>query len=112
MPMTLDDLIAYGADVEEGLGRCMGNEALYLRLVETARVDEGFEKLQGALQEQRLGDAFEIAHALKGALANLAIMPLYQPVKEITELLRAKTAMDYGPLLQAILEERDRLCAL
>ncbi len=33
--MTIESLKEYGANVEEGLGRCMGNDALYLRLVAT-----------------------------------------------------------------------------
>ena len=110
--MTLDDLAAYGANVEEGLGRCMGNEGFYLRLVETVRNDQGYDTLQQAVTDGRLKDAFEAAHALKGALANLAITPLLEPVSEITELLRAETDTDYQPLLDRIMQERDRFCAL
>ena len=43
--MTLDDLKAYGANVEEGLGRCMNNEGFYLRLVEMAKNEPGFDQL-------------------------------------------------------------------
>ena len=31
--MTIDDLKTYGANTEEGLRRCLNNEAFYLRLV-------------------------------------------------------------------------------
>ena len=110
--MTLDDLIAYGANVEEGLGRCMGNEAFYLRLVETIKDEQGFDTLKQAVAEGRLKDGFEAAHGLKGALANLAITPLLEPVSEITELLRAETDTDYQPLIDRIMEERKRFCAL
>ena len=50
--------------------------------------------------------AFEAAHALKGVLGNLSLTPLYEPVQEITELLRNRTEMDYTPLLETILEQR------
>ena len=110
--MDIGDLAAYGADVEQGLARCMGNEGLYLRLVEKAKGQPEFDALASALAEQRLHDAFEAAHALKGALANLAITPLLAPVVEITELLRAETEMDYSDLLGQIMRERERLCAL
>ena len=33
--------------------------------------------------------AFEMAHALKGVLGNLALTPIYKPLSEMTELLRA-----------------------
>lgn len=110
--MTLDDLVAYGANVEEGLGRCMNMESLYLRLVETTKNDANFDALESALAECRLTDAFAAAHALKGVLSNLAITPLQKPVEEITELLRHETPADYDALLARIMEERDRFKAL
>jgi hypothetical protein len=62
--------------------------------------------------ENDLQAAFEAAHSLKGVLGNLALTPLLDPVKEITELLRSKTEMDYSELLATIAQERDRLAAL
>ena len=110
--MTLDDLIAYGADVDDGLARCMNNEDFYLRLVGTLKEEQGFDTLKQAIEANDLKAAFEAAHSLKGVLGNLAITPLYEPVLEITELLRAETAMDYSDLMANIMEERDRFCAL
>lgn len=110
--MTLDDLVAYGANTSEGLARCVGSESLYLELVDSVRTDERFEALQAAVQEGRLRDAFENAHALKGVLGNLSLTPLYDPMCEITELLRAETAMDYTDLMSTINAEYAKLCAL
>ncbi len=110
--MKLEDLIAYGADVDSGLARCMGNEALYLRLVETVKGDDGFAQLEEALRDGRLDDAFEAAHALKGVLSNLALAPLAKPVDVITELLRGRKVMDYAGLLAEIERELTRLRAL
>jgi len=110
--MTLDDLRAYGANVDEGLGRCMGNEEFYLRLVGMVKEDAGFAALEQAIAANDLTAGFEAAHALKGVLANLAITPILEPVMEITELLRAGTEMDYSELLAKILEEKEKLCAL
>lgn len=110
--MTLDDLRAYGADVDTGLGRCMGMEPLYLRLVGSVKDEAAFDKLDSALAAGDLDAAFEAAHALKGVLANLALTPLSEPVYEITELLRARTQMDYAPLQATIKERREQLIAL
>ena len=33
--LTIDKLNEYGANTAEGVARCMGNEALYLRLAST-----------------------------------------------------------------------------
>lgn len=110
--MTLDDLRAYGADVDTGLGRCMGMEPLYLRLVGSVKDEAAFDRLDSALAAGDLDAAFEAAHALKGVLANLALTPLMEPVYEITELLRSRTQTDYTPLLTTIKERREQLIAL
>ena len=112
--MTIDDLNAFGANTAEGLGRCFGNEALFLKLVATIPGEGNFDKLKNALDAGDLENAFLAAHALKGVLGNLSLTPIYAPVVEITELLRSNTDMDYKSLLDTILEKKDelgRLCA-
>ena len=112
--ITVEKLNNFGANTAEGLARCFGNEALYLKLVATIPGEASFGKLKDALAEKNLKAAFEAAHALKGVLANLSLTPIYTPVAEITELLRSNTDMDYKSLLDTILEKRDelgRLCA-
>ena len=107
--LTVEKLRAFGANVEEGLGRCINNEQFYLRLAEKAIADPGFEKLMEAAEKGDLEQGFAISHALKGVTANLALTPLYDPLCEITELFRNKTQTDYVPLVAAILEKRDEL---
>jgi hypothetical protein len=107
--LTVEGLKDYGANVEEGLRRCLNNEGFYIRLVGIAAADEGFDKLAGQVQSGDLGGAFDTAHALKGVLGNLFLTPLYEPVSEITELLRKKAEYDYTELIDTILKERDRL---
>lgn len=53
--------------------------------------------------------AFEAAHALKGITGNLALVPLYEPIVEITELLRARQEIDYADLLSGILTKKEEL---
>lgn len=110
--MTLDDLIAYGANVEEGLARCMNNEGFYLRLVGTVQDEAGFDALEQAIEANDLKAAFEAAHSLKGVLGNLSLTPLFEPVSEITELLRGETQMDYSEIMGKIKAERERFIAL
>ena len=49
---------------------------------------------------------------LKGVLGNLSITPLYEPVSEITELLRAETQMDYTDIMHRIMDGWERFRAL
>ncbi len=104
--LTIDSLRAYGADVDAGLARCMGKEDLYLRLCGYVLADTNFEQLSNSLKANDLDAAFEAAHALKGMLGNLELTPMLAPVLEITELLRARTEMDYSKLLGQIAEAK------
>ena len=110
--ITIDHLKEYGANVDEGMARCMGNEALYLRLVTTIPAEANFDKLASSIEARDLDAAFDAAHALKGVTGNLALTPLYQAIFDITELLRARTDTDYSELIKSITELRDQLAAL
>ena len=109
--LTIDSLRRFGANTQEGLGRCMNNEAFYLRLVNMALDDANFDKLAAAIESSDKEAGFEAAHALKGVLGNLSLTPLYDPCSEITEQLRAKADADYSALLDRILKLRDSLIA-
>ena len=110
--LSIEALRRFGANTQEGLGRCMNNEAFYLRLVNMALQDKGFDTLAAALESGNKQAAFEAAHALKGVLGNLALTPLYERASELTELLRADEETDYKTLLDDILRQRDALAAL
>lgn len=107
--MTIEQLKQFGADVKDGLKRCVNNEALYLRLVGMVPGNASFQDLQVATKAGDFDKAFSAAHALKGILGNLSLTPLFKPVEEITELLRKKEAADYTPLLSEIEEKRQVL---
>lgn len=107
--LTIDALREYGANVDEGLARCINNEALYLRFAGTVVDEKSFDKLHEALSANNLDEAFDAVHALKGVLGNLAITPIYDKVVEITELLRARTDMDYSSLEAEIEAKREEL---
>ena len=73
--LTVNKLKTFGADVESGLARCMNNEAFYLKMVNMAAEDAGFERLKAAVESKEIPRIFEAAHALKGMLGNLALTP-------------------------------------
>lgn len=107
--LKIEQLQAFGANTAEGLSRCLGNADFYLRLVSMACAEESFTRLEQAVAEGDLQRAFDAAHSLKGVLGNLALTPLYEPVVEITELLRTRAEADYGALVRALLQKRDEL---
>ncbi len=110
--LTIEKLIEYGADVKAAMEICMNNEEFYLRMVNLMLQEKQVETLQQAVAEGNLDAAFEAAHALKGVTANLGLTPIRTPVTEITELLRARTKMDYTELVEEIRTQRDKLADL
>ena len=110
--LTMDALRRFGANTEEGLGRCLNNEGFYLELVNMELGDENFEKLAASLERGDWKTAFEAAHSLKGSLGNLALTPIYAPVAELTEKLRGGREVDFAALLAEILSQREALSAL
>lgn len=110
--LTIETLRAFGADPEEGVSRCMGNEGFYLRMVRLGYADANFEALSAAVERNDLDAAFEAAHALKGVLANLSLTSVCEPVSALTEQLRRREQGDYRPQVEQILSLRDALRAL
>ena len=102
--MTIDDLRNFGANVDEGLARCFGNESFYLRLVGMGLSDANFDRLREAMAAKNTAAAFEAAHALKGSIGNLALTPLFNPISALTELLRGQTGLVDGDALMAEIE--------
>ena len=107
--LTIDALRDYGANVDEGLGRCFNNEAFYLRLVGMGLADANFDKLKAAMDAGDTTAAFEAAHALKGSIGNLSLTPIFEPISALTELLRGKSGpVDGGALLQQIMDQLEK----
>ena len=110
--LTVEKLRNWGANTDEALVRCLNNENFYLMLVGKAIQDPFFDRLPEAVEAKDLDRAFELAHALKGVMANLALTPITDPVSEMTELLRSRTDTDYTPYLEKIHENRRELILL
>ena len=109
--MTIDDLKNLGANTEEGLTRCFGNEGLYLKLVATVPGDANFDKLKAGAENGDTGEVFEAAHALKGALGNLSLTPMYTIVSDICET--ARDGQNASPeQINELFDLRERLSAI
>ncbi|MBQ6465821.1 MAG: Hpt domain-containing protein [Oscillospiraceae bacterium] len=110
--LTVENLRAWGANVDEALVRCLNNESFYLRLVNKALLDPSFDKLAETVSSGDLEQGFDLAHSLKGVCANLALTPICRPIEQITELLRSRTDTDYTALLEEIGSKRSQLIDL
>ena len=91
--LTIETLKEFGANVNEGLNRCMNNESFYLMLIGKALADNRLEQLEEQLSNKDLDGAFESAHALKGMYANLSLTPLSKPIIEIVHFVYHNTVL-------------------
>lgn len=103
--LTLEALRAYGANVDEGLARCINNETFYLRMVSMVLSDGNFDKLKAAVEAGDCPAAFEAAHALKGAIGNVSLTPVYKPVCAFSDLLKGHTDQPIPPQCLQLAEE-------
>lgn len=110
--LTIDTLREFGADTETGLKRCMGMTDFYLEMVAKGVNDTKIDELEAAIAEGDLDKAFELTHAMKGVYGNLSVTALFDPISEMTELLRSRTQMDYSDMMKNIRQKYDQLKAL
>ncbi|MCR5303421.1 MAG: Hpt domain-containing protein [Lachnospiraceae bacterium] len=107
--MTIDILKNFGVDTGEGLARCMNNEEFYLKMVDMGLKDKRFDTLGPVLESGDMDEAFEICHALKGVVLNLALKPLSDPIANMTEMLRNREETDYTAMYREIKAKRDEI---
>ena len=96
--LSIDDLRRFGANVQDGMGRCMNDESFYLEMVNMTLNEKSFDRLTDAIRSGDRKGAFEAAHALKGITGNVALTPLYTLLSELTELLRGEAASGETPI--------------
>ena len=110
--LSINALEELGVNTKEGLERCLGKEDFYFKMIGMGINNEHFEGLKKALENDDLAAAFEDAHALKGTIGNLALTPLYTPLAELTELLRARTKEGCKELADKVFSELDKIKAI
>ena len=110
--LTIQALKDAGVNTDEGMARCLNNEAFYFRLIGMALNDPSYGELKAALDAGDTQKAFEECHKLKGMLGNLSLTPVYDPVAELTEILRNDADGDRTGLYERIAANRDALLAL
>lgn len=105
----LTELKSLGTNIDEGLGRCMNNEALYEKLIK--KVPQNFENLE-VLPFFEAGDyetALVNAHTLKGVSGNLSLTPLFSAYSDIVNLLRENKPEEARKILVDILPVQNQI---
>ena len=115
--ITIEALKAAGANVEEGLSRCLNKEDFYLKMVSMGLNNQNFQLLGPVLDSKDYDKAFELCHSLKGVIGNLSLTPLYDLICVLTEKLRARTDLadlgdEYNQLYTQIIVMQKKLLSL
>lgn len=110
--MLLEELKDWGCDIDGALERFVGDKELYLSCLYTVLDDKAFAGLGEALRGNRIKEAFDCAHILKGVLANLGLTPMYDVTVRLVEPLRAGNAEGLLPVYEELLETRTVLAGL
>ena len=76
-----------GANYEDVLKR-LYNEGMICRFTLMFLNDDSYPKLEQALKEGNVKEAFRAAHTLKGVCQNLGFTNLYQPTYDLTLISR------------------------
>ncbi|MDD2648962.1 MAG: Hpt domain-containing protein [Eubacteriales bacterium] len=100
-------LMLYGADVKRALARFGGDRDIYRECIRLLIGGDSFQNLKSAVSEENVNEAFNVAHAMKGAAGNLGLEPMLEAIGEVVEPLRGGEKMP--DLSRAIAEiERQR----
>lgn len=77
-----------GIDVDGMLQRCMGSEALVVRLLKKFPADATYARLVEAFAKNDADGALEASHTLKGVCGNLSISELFALLDKQVATLR------------------------
>ena len=84
----ISQLAAAGIDVQEAMGRFMGNEALMMKFLLRFPQDQSFNELKRAMETKDAEQAYCAAHTLKGVAGNLAMKSLFDQACAVLADLR------------------------
>ncbi len=89
MDQTMEQqLLSAGVNIQEGVARFAGNDALYQKFLFKFLEDPSFDQLQAAVAAENWADALTAAHTLKGVSGNLGLESLFSSSAQVVSLLR------------------------
>ncbi|MDR1636659.1 MAG: Hpt domain-containing protein [Treponema sp.] len=75
---------------EEGLKRVMNNTKLYVRLLTKFRTDTRLDELSAQIGAGDYEKAQVAAHTLKGVVANLSLIELFEKIRDLESQIKEK----------------------
>jgi hypothetical protein len=109
--MNKEECIKLGIDYDQGVGRFMGNTALYEKYALKFLDDKTFDELRTAMKASDTQQAFYAAHTLKGVAGNLSFNLFLDKVIPLVEALRGGDQAKADELYPIVAAEYERLIA-
>lgn len=75
-------------NLDDGLKRIRGNKKLYVKMLDMFLENKEAEMLERSLADNKLEEAADIAHAIKGMTGNLSLLRLSDVSNELMESLK------------------------
>ncbi len=107
MSALFDGLKKKGCDMDKTMERFLNDEEFYVDCLRDMLYDPGFEQLGDALKAHNVAEAFDVAHMLKGIVANMGLTSLFDKIVLIVEPLRAGDDSNLEQAYADMLAERD-----
>lgn len=104
-----DQLRALGVDIDGGLKRINGNEALYTRLLGSFVKTIKAHTVRPDFDAADCTEAIEHTHAIKGTAGNLSITPIYEGYTEIVNLLRTGQPEEARKILEKMMPIQEQI---
>ena len=98
-------LIGAGVDVDEGVARFMGRDAMYVKFLKKFFEDGVFAETIAAYERGDLDGVFNGVHTLKGTAGNMSLTPIYNLSCEITEEIRNDRSSAAAELIKGQIEQ-------
>ncbi|MDE5898506.1 MAG: hypothetical protein K2H09_04500 [Treponemataceae bacterium] len=108
----LEELLAEGADIAEGLRRLGGKADFYTKMLLRVPTLIAERPVTAAMMRDNPALAVENAHAVKGVAGNLSITPLYESYSKIVALLREGDSGAASAVLEGILPVQERILSI
>ncbi|MDD3369622.1 MAG: Hpt domain-containing protein [Lachnospiraceae bacterium] len=100
-----------GIDVNEGIRRFNNNKEMYEKFLMTFPQDPLYARLDKAIKDQDVKEAFQAAHALKGVSGNLSLIELHQQLIPLVEELRNDSLEKAPELFVSVSESYTKVIA-
>ncbi|MBQ6993651.1 MAG: TetR family transcriptional regulator [Lachnospiraceae bacterium] len=107
-----ENLKEQGVNVDKALERMKGNKEAYVSFLQEFFADPDFEALQESIEAQRVKDAFDYAHGLKGMAGNLGLDHVHNKISILVEILRRGSLDGAMEAYEEVMEICKKIAAL